>query len=362
MTRTYISIILAGLLLTALWGCGSSNSGAPAFMAGTHPTGWSAGISHGKASLDLAKREQCTECHGRDLRGGISKVSCYACHGTYPHPAGWEDPAQHGASYLLNPAQCRACHGQDLQGGISGVSCGTCHPSYPHPAGWVAPTQHGAQYLANPQECKKCHGQDLQGGISGVSCTKCHQIYPHPAGWVAPLVHGPQYGANTQSCTPCHGQALPSCLACHPSPVHDITTWDTAHGKNAKLPPGGTFDSFFTCQNCHGTRFTGTPVSGGITCLNISCHKMTGYVGIPPHSGSWNDPYKFTVSTHTTTDRANAPVCYLCHDRVQGPHFWLDAAGKPTDLIPTMLTPLSGNPDPNAAPDCFNNTLCHGQK
>ena len=629
MPRNFISIIMAGLLLTALCGCGSSNSAAPVFQAGTHPAAWP--TLHGAAYFDRA--EQCAECHGKDLKGGISTVSCFSaswnglgCHVNGPggHPAGWANPAAHGphAKALVSGADgfsyCQKCHGTLFDGGSVGKSCYTCHgvnaPHAPkpwrggtythtttdpsnaavcalchtaganltaalqltsyaagtpgcfnstlchgavgHPAGWNAPAQHGTSAKAAPSPtaglayCKNCHGANYAGGTVNTSClntagchgtgvmspharkpwrggamthtntdpanagacadchtaganltpalklgtyaagtpgcfnstlchgavghpagwenpaahgvtakavpgttsgfdycrnchgagfnggsartclntagchgagvqsphsptpwrstarthtntdpgnapmcdlchhngqnltsipapippaaagtspgcfnnTLCHGLLPHPAGWVAPLQHGPQFGANPQSCTQCHGQTLQSCLACHPNPVHDHVTWDVNHGKSAKLPPGGTFDSFFTCQNCHGTGFTGTLISGGKGCLNIACHKMTGYVAVPPHSGAWNDPYNFTRSTHTSTSQANAPVCYQCHNRVQGPHIWLDSTGKPTVSIPNMLTPSTGNPDPNATPDCFNNTLCHGPK
>jgi len=337
MIRNYISIILAGLLLAALCGCGSSNSGAPAFQGGIHPTGWSAGTYHGVVSLDGAKREQCTECHGIDLRGGTSKVSCFACHGTYPHPTGWEDPAKHGAQYVVNPDECKKCHGQDLKGGISGVSCGTCHPGYPHPTGWAQPLQHGYGYGANPQSCQPCHGADYRGGTSQVSCIN-DPLSPQPAG-------------------------------CHPAPaaIHSPTWKDTGHGKAAKLAPSASdnFASFFTCQNCHGADFKGTPLSQQFGCINSSCHFMVWSPPpgkLPPHSGSWNDPYNFIAATHSTTDAANATVCYQCHKRDQGPHIWLDSSGLPTNSIPNLLTPQTGNPDQNAKPDCFNNTLCHGQK
>jgi hypothetical protein len=95
--------------------------------------------------------------------------------------------------------------------------------------------------------------------------------------------------------------------------------------------------------------------------LNIACHKMVGYTAVPAHSGGWNDPYNFIGATHKTTNAANAPVCYQCHNRDQGPHIRLDSSGKPTVSLPNMLTPATGNADPNAVPGCFNNTLCHGQ-
>ena len=64
-----------------------------------HPDGWTA--AHG-ASSGNAERD-CSECHGDDLMGGISNVSCFApslagvrCHGSGPgtsHGDGWEGAA-----------------------------------------------------------------------------------------------------------------------------------------------------------------------------------------------------------------------------------------------------------------------------
>lgn len=59
------------------------------------------------------------------------------CHGAYHdtstwtvggfHPTGWEAPDQHGLSAKLQSQDCTSCHGTDLTGGLSGVSCDSCH-------------------------------------------------------------------------------------------------------------------------------------------------------------------------------------------------------------------------------------------
>ncbi len=77
----------------------------------------------------------CTECHGDDLNGGISGVSCYACHsgpgGIAGHPDGWASKSSdtfHG-NYANNfKIACTACHGDDYTGDL-GPSCFTCHDS-----------------------------------------------------------------------------------------------------------------------------------------------------------------------------------------------------------------------------------------
>ena len=82
---------------------------------------------HGKEDT-----ERCMTCHGQDYRGGTSEVSCYQCHAGGPsgHPAYsiWvgspDSPDFHGKD---DTRRCVTCHGLDLKGGTSEVSCFTCH-------------------------------------------------------------------------------------------------------------------------------------------------------------------------------------------------------------------------------------------
>ena len=50
-----------------------------------------------------------------------------AC-GESPHPADYEQPAIHSVDVKLQTDDCRTCHGDDLAGGSSGLSCDSCHP------------------------------------------------------------------------------------------------------------------------------------------------------------------------------------------------------------------------------------------
>ncbi len=77
----------------------------------------------------------CEECHSQDLKGGISRVSCFSCHkgprGDVGHPPGWttakDDPVnfhgRYGRDFIIS---CTTCHGVDLLGGI-GPRCVSCH-------------------------------------------------------------------------------------------------------------------------------------------------------------------------------------------------------------------------------------------
>jgi len=102
----------------------------------SHPEEWNTVQSadfHGKKVL-AAGYETCKSCHGVDFKGGKSGAGCYGanCHNNYPHQAEWTyiNNANSHAAYLNNMgdiANCKKCHGSDLKGGSSGVSCYSCH-------------------------------------------------------------------------------------------------------------------------------------------------------------------------------------------------------------------------------------------
>ncbi len=101
----------------------------------SHPEGWNvenAENFHGTKVLEIGYTS-CETCHGADLQGGKSGKSCHECHQTYPHQESWvqyDNDANHGA-YVENSdptaEDCKKCHGADLSGGKSGISCFDCH-------------------------------------------------------------------------------------------------------------------------------------------------------------------------------------------------------------------------------------------
>ena len=103
------------------------------------------------------------------------------------------------------------------------------------------------------------------------------------------------------------------------------------HGASA-MGPAGSSGGLSTCQECHGSDF-----SGGIS--SIACSSCHG--GSAPHPVSW------TTGTrkHSSTDQSNAEVCAVCH-----------ANGANSPIAPPVPPAPAGT-----APGCFNNTLCHGQ-
>lgn len=98
-----------------------------------HPEGWLIPLAdewHANAVAETGP-QRCQSCHGEDYRGGTSGVSCYRCHdGPSGHPEGWLSSSSddyHAAEWGGDDEACSDCHGNDLMGGTSGVSCGDCH-------------------------------------------------------------------------------------------------------------------------------------------------------------------------------------------------------------------------------------------
>ncbi len=298
-----------------------------------HPEQWTVSSSedfHGKflrsKEFDLSI---CQLCHGDNFSGGSSNVSCYKCHTQYPHVPTWlgGTPESHGA--VLKAAEydfstCESCHGSDLLGGSSGVSCKKCHTTFPHETGWVSdsPQSHAAILKSmdyNLESCTLCHGTDYAGGSSEVSCYKCHASFPHKTGWVGEgeATHGlflNNLGYDFTSCRPCHGEDLKggsteiSCSKCHADYPH-AEGWingDSGHG--AQLRDKGYDMS--TCKNCHGD-----DLQGGTSA--ISCNKCHADF---PHKPGWKDGAG--DESHTTFLRAknyDNSSCKICHgDDLQG--------------------------------------------
>lgn len=97
------------------------------YLAGLQPAG-------SRSSPSTVSADSCSECHGRDLKGGISKISCYSCHkdpdGTVGHPDGWlqnSNPSDYHGRYAKDfAAACTSCHGPDLRGPAV-PNCYNCH-------------------------------------------------------------------------------------------------------------------------------------------------------------------------------------------------------------------------------------------
>ena len=204
MFTTLIKIFASTTLLFALTACGSGNSSfAPTTdSSGNHPANWNR--TH-KATAATSPAS-CTSCHGRDLAGGISNVSCMS-----PNP--------------INGLSCHAT--LPVVAGQAVVTCVSCHGGLPSgPTGVIAPNRAGA------------HAKHL--ALNGVTCAACHNgagsgTVLHADGTTNVLftaafnakTGAASFNNNRCSSTSCHGgQTTPDwytgaitvatgCLSCH---------------------------------------------------------------------------------------------------------------------------------------------------
>jgi len=210
------SAIIAGALMTSLSlsGCGDENSQATFNSeSGKHPAGWVTGHN----ALAMANPAGCGNCHGDNLDGGISKVSCmspslsgFRCHATNP---------------AVTPTGCVSCHGGEPGGPYGDTApnrkfahakhtaltgCDSCHlnagsGSTNHAkatatgglsaamvnmsSAFRAKTLTTFGYDATSGRCSgvSCHGgQDSPSWSTGVisisaDCAKCHELGTAPA-------------------------------------------------------------------------------------------------------------------------------------------------------------------------------------
>ncbi len=278
-----------------------------------HPQEWEKGKEHGKVAHGDLQSESCISCHGKDLSGGSSKVSCGQCHESYPHDQKWFLPEKHG-QFVLSKGQsnttCALCHeAAEMVGGSMLIAeespnatsmnqhedrskpCQSCHESYPHGKDWNQREKHGLfvhQESPDAAQCQTCHGKDLQGGSSGVSCSSCHAGYPHSEEFKSGAVHGKDMldlkTLDQQNCKTCHGEnyegtaTTPSCFSCHNYP-HPEKGWKAKGSHSTVLSELGSIKKA-DCHMCHLGE-TYSEGSSGKKCQ--TCHNHY------PHSGSFTN-------------------------------------------------------------------------
>jgi hypothetical protein len=376
------------VLLALIAGCSERNDKSPINPdTGRHVENWLPAAHMEAAKSDLGS---CSSCHGDDLKGGISGVSCTSCHLGSPtsvHPTNWAPVyADHGPyvdAHSTSACANQYCHGLRLTGVTdSGPSCTSCHIggiTSGHPTDWVPVySTHGPYVKANgTSSCSNnnCHGTALTGVVeSGPSCSLCHlggATAVHPTDWNPVYAdHGPYALANgTSSCANqyCHGPSLtgvadsgPSCTSCHmggPTEIHP-TSWQgdvcSNHGPYA-------FDNGTTgCANtaCHGASLEGVSQSGPscTQCHNpIPASDQCNYChGIPPDGTA----YPNIAGKHAEHMLITGVTCATCHARPCDQH-----NNGVVDVVfdPSGPAVATGNPAPvfDASAKSCSNIACH---
>lgn len=217
-----------------------------------HPDNYASGAIHGQELMKQA--EDCRSCHGDDLLGGSSAVSCDGCH-SGAEPATWRQDCTfcHGGLENETGAPPRNIDGTDLVG--------------PFPAH----TAHVAgSAIANAYDCSQCHTKaaDVLSPGHVFDDTPGHAENDYGNG-LSPQAAFDR-DAGTCSNTYCHGSgraddgmisargALPACTGCHPTQESGAAGWGNMSGPHSlHISLVGV-----TCASCHGgTTTDGTTIA-----------------------------------------------------------------------------------------------------
>jgi predicted CxxxxCH...CXXCH cytochrome family protein len=221
------------------------------------------------------------------LRDWVAAGANSVCDGTTGpgpdpfHPAGWADPGDHGMAAKLQDLDCLQCHGADLDGGSSAVSCDSCHV-----AGWRTDCTycHGGEQNGTGAPPENIDDSTDPGGLPTFpahdlhvtetihpawDCDVCHTTPTDPLSpghlfvddltpGVAEVAYaGGTYTAGTCANMYCHGDGqtpgtadasfVSSCSACHPSWSSSEGAIQGMSGEHHKH----VWDEGFDCSECH---------------------------------------------------------------------------------------------------------------
>ena len=387
--KFWIRILCVTVVCGFILACGKANEKAPALgSSGKHPDTWLAG--HRAAYQQ--NRDQCRECHGIDLNGGITKVDCFnqgalgSCHanghGPRPviHPVPFKDPALHGAMARTDLTVCQDCHGTSGGAGSNprfnltygslptGCEASGCHsPNMAHPKPWGSHGSAGNQ----KNSCVLCHGADFEGSpaISAPSCKNCHiQL--------------------TAGFAPVQGQ----CTSCHGNPPDGSATPNRAGSHAVHLALSGMSGNCAACHTgggsgaaSHGTLASPTlafasafsPAAfNGTTCTSVSCHGgqttplWNGGVLDVANCTSCHQPGTANYTSYNSGQHAlhlaiNGIACIDCHDVTSKAIHFKNVTTKVFETSPstTIRSNLNYTPQKSCtvtSPSPF--TGCHSDK
>jgi hypothetical protein len=228
------------------------------------------------------------DCHGDDLAGGITGVSCSSdavgCHASGPafHPEDWLDSSLtgndwHGDAYdngfLVNGLDCVDCHTPPALDDPDEGKCIICHFTLSggrSPGGWAhadTGTAHAA-YAGSPEEtvCVACHDINISFGNQD-SCHNCHEIATHDVEYLDHDQDVPDSTDFDSQCSTCHAVSgtspnagAPECITCHENgSPYTQTNCTSCHGN----PPNDSRHNEHEgegvdCDECHLGGGTGT--------------------------------------------------------------------------------------------------------
>ena len=240
---------------------------------------------------------------------------------TAVHPSGWATPAAHGAAANDGGlAACQACHGADLRGGMSAVSCTSCHADWEtrctfchggvDDASGAPPAGVGGELL---RSTVAVGAHTLHGGATAIhaawTCARCHVT---PSSALSPghidgdgraevrfdaLNPSATYAPTTAGCAAmhCHGDGRTdggaatwttdpaiTCASCHHAATTPSTAFNMSGEHKLHVKSRG-----IACQECHST-----VVSGSSTIVGLPLH-VDGVIQVALRQpGTWTPATK----------------------------------------------------------------------
>lgn len=318
-----IHFAIMSLMCASLWSCSNGNDNSVVLdPTGKHPALWAVATTGGAHPAEyILGPGKCVECHGSDLRGGISNVSCFSatrsgigCHPDGPgHGAGFASAGQHGAKAKINLVSCQVCHATPTSGGNPRFNvvknslangCETCHVAgTAHPTPWLP-----GRGVTNGVTNATSHA--TAGNLAG-ACTLCHGAALNGVGGTAP---------SCMSAATCHTTsplATPTgCTSCHGRPPNGVTTPNQAFAHTAHVFPN------VACAACHNGLGAGTAThANGIVDVALSPSYQAKTVGAP----AWDTASKTCTNVRCHGGQTTPPwpnigaidvntACRNCHE------------------------------------------------
>jgi len=376
--RSLLKIVCLPLALGVLAACSSSNGNSAAVLdsAGKHVagTGYSSWVQQHwlvyktlNTNIDpnndntsgiptLPDNTMCTECHGADLAGGTSGVSCFtpsfngtACHANTDkklgHPSGWESNASvafHGynanvkGNTALNCGLCHATGDADSTAVGKTASCAKCHTTSPvaTPSGCTSchvpgtamakpgagdPTSPGAHYkhLSLPGvTCFSCHSDQTGRGID-VSPNHDSQSTPKAVNVVIDATYNAKTGSANFSYVGNYLAGNCSNASCHGGAL--TPAWNVATDTGINL---STTSTAADCQKCHVISQTAldqpqynSPYSGNFSGNNEHYMHVAGHSAVVDAGGNTVNGNAQCADCHDLTllTGANAPTFHFAN-------------------------------------------------
>ncbi len=216
---------------------------------------------HGEAFS--SDRKTCLACHGSDLAGGTSKVSCTQCHSQFHFADSFKKPDEHGkAALAAGNSACLICHNGKS---TKASSCNKCH-NYPHTSHWFSPQNHGQAFMRERAEIaiagKREFKIDLKKKMSDEEVLRISEYHlSHETGCVK--CHGTKSEFKTK-----YPDKFVDCASCHTEMPHSD---DFDHSRAA-------LTQYDSCVKCHTNyqRLPGDekPPVDGQGCSFGGCHSM----------------------------------------------------------------------------------------